>query len=78
MKMKHYHISLDDNRKCDSCGGDTSIQYLSHGLWWETLKPPVFFAVQTDLKFLKELKRWCGKCEKQMEIKYRPMGDEPQ
>jgi hypothetical protein len=68
MEMKRYQISSEENRKCDSCGGETSIQYLSHGLWWETVKPPVFFAVQTNLNFLKELRRWCEKCNKQMEI----------
>jgi hypothetical protein len=69
--MKRYHISLDDNRQCDNCGGETSIQHLSHGLWWETLPPPLFFMEQPNLNFLWELRRWCDKCNKQMEIKYR-------
>jgi len=72
MKLKHYYISSDENRQCDHCRGKVSIQYLSHGgLWWEKLEHPVFFAVQTNLKFLKVLRRWCDKCNKQMEIKYR-------
>ena len=70
--MKHYYISSDENGQCDDCGAEAAIQYLSHGgLWWQDLKPPVSFAVQTNLEFLKVLRRWCYKCNKQMEIKYR-------
>jgi len=73
MQVKHYQISSEENRKCDSCGGEASIERLSADSQWETLKPPVFFAVQTDLNFLKVLRRWCEKCNKHMEIKYRSM-----
>ncbi len=78
MEVKNYQISSGENRKCDSCGGEASIQRLIADSQWETLKPPVFFAVQTDLNFLKVLRRRCEKCNKEMEIKYQPMGDEPQ
>lgn len=70
MKPKGYYISLDDNRQCDHCGGEVSIQCLRDNLgYWQELSSP-HFRVETNPEFLKKLRRWCHKCNKPMEIKY--------
>ncbi len=37
---------------------------------WEEVSSP-HFKVETNLEFLKKLRRWCYRCKKPMEIKYR-------
>ena len=71
MKLKGYYINLDDNRQCDHCGEEVSIQCLRGNLrGWEDVSSP-HFKVETNLEFLKKFRRWCYKCNKHMEIKYR-------
>ena len=74
--MKHYHIRRDENRKCDDCGADTLVQFFRDGFGWQTLGS-VSFAVQPNLSFLKRFRRWCEKCKKPMEIRYRTLRDKP-
>ena len=38
--------------------------------WWEEVSSP-HFMVERNPEFLKELRRWCHKCNKPMENKYR-------
>jgi ribosomal protein S27AE len=71
MKLKGYYVSLDDNRQCDRCGEEVSIQCFRGNLrGWEEVSSP-HFKVETNLEFLKKLRRWCYRCNKPMEIKYR-------
>ena len=68
--MKHYHIRQDENKKCDLCGEKTVMQFYREPIGWQTLGS-VYFAVQSNLAFLKVFRRWCTKCKKSSKIKYQ-------
>jgi hypothetical protein len=71
MKAKAYSISLSDNRQCDNCQGEVSIQRITADFGgWEVVSSPSF-GVQTNLEFLKKFRRWCCRCNKPSQIKYQ-------
>ena len=51
MNLKGYYISLDDNKQCDHCGGEVSIECFRGNLrGWEDVPSP-HFRVETNLNF---------------------------
>ena len=71
MRTRYYHVSRDENAKCDDekCGGEAVIECFREGKGWERV---MFFEEQPNLYFLKKCKRQCKKCGKVLEIKYKP------
>jgi hypothetical protein len=73
MNPKGYHINLNDNRQCDNCEEEVLIQiFMGDIRGWEVVPSPSF-RVELNLEFLKKFRRWCPKCNKPMEIKYREL-----
>jgi formate dehydrogenase maturation protein FdhE len=74
--MKYYHIRRDKNVRCGYCGGKAVFEFLNKGGKWQTLGT-IYFAVQSNLAFLKMFRRLCTKCGKQSKIEYEIIETKP-